>query len=393
MIHAENVTVDLVSELAKRDDVKRIFHDREITLPAPPDTSGEAGLLEVSAIGANLKAIAAPEVWELGFRGQGIVVAGQDTGVEWDHPALKPHYRGLTGEAVDHTYSWHDSIKEPISYGSNKCGYNLKAPCDDNRHGTHTIGTIIGDDGDSKKIGVAPGARWMACRNMDQGLGKPSTYIDCFEFFLAPYPQNGDPFTEGRPDLAPHVMNNSWGCLGSEGCQGGEFIGVLKALKAAGVMVIASAGNSGPGCSTMTVGPSFHSNLTFSVGAINHVDNKIPSFSSRGPSTFDQSIGPDVVAPGVNILSSIPGGRYSGFFWSGTSMSSPHVAGLVALMWSANPKLIGEIDATADLIQKTATPVTVEESCGGVPGSEIPNNTSGYGNIHALRAVEAALSL
>ena len=75
-----------------------------------------------------------------------------------------------------------------------------QAPCDDKGHGTHTIGTAIGDDGMGNQIGMAPGAKWIGCRNMDQGNGTPARYIECMEFFLAPYPVGGTP-AQGDPTL------------------------------------------------------------------------------------------------------------------------------------------------------------------------------------------------
>ena len=116
----------------------------------------------------------------------------------WTHNALKPHYRGWDGVTADHNYNWHDSIHDSVG---NPCGNDSPFPCDDNGHGTHTIGTAIGDDGMGNQIGMAPGAKWIGCRNMDQGDGTPARYIECMEFFLAPYPVGGDPSQATRPKL------------------------------------------------------------------------------------------------------------------------------------------------------------------------------------------------
>ena len=131
--------------------------------------------------------------------------------MRWTHNALKPQYRGWNGSTADHNYNWHDSIHS----GGGACGPNTQAPCDDNGHGTHTTGTTSGDDGAGNQIGVAPGAKWIGCRNMDQGNGTPATYTECFQFFIAPTDLNGQ---NPDPTLRPHVMNNSWGCPPSEGC-------------------------------------------------------------------------------------------------------------------------------------------------------------------------------
>jgi hypothetical protein len=151
--------------------------------------------------------VKAPDVWNTyGKRGEGIVVATADTGVQWDHPALQPHYRGWNGVTATHTYNWHDAVHAPAS---TSCGADTTIPCDDDGHGTHVTGIMVGDDGAGNQIGVAPGAQWIGCRNMASGDGTIPRYIECFEFFLAPYPPSGNPLTDGRPDLAADIINNS----------------------------------------------------------------------------------------------------------------------------------------------------------------------------------------
>ncbi len=150
----------------------------------------------------------APAVWALGYTGQGIVIAGADTGIRWTHNALKPHYRGWDGTVANHNFNWHDSIHNSVS---NPCGNDSPQPCDDFFHGTHTIATAIGDDGAGNQVGMAPGAKWIGCRNMDVGNGTPARYIECMEFFLAPYPVGGVP-AQGDPSLAPDITTNSWAC-------------------------------------------------------------------------------------------------------------------------------------------------------------------------------------
>ena len=135
----------------------------------------------------------------LGYRGEGRVVAGADTGVRWDHPSLKSHYRGWDGQNVSHDYNWHDAIQ------------NSQSPIDPHGHGTFTVSEMVGDDGLGNQIGVAPGAKWIACRNMDSGgNGTPAWYTDCFQYLIAPYPYNQP--DKGDPTKAPDSINNSWGC-------------------------------------------------------------------------------------------------------------------------------------------------------------------------------------
>ena len=271
----------------------------------------------------------------MGFTGQGIVVAGQDTGIQWDHPALKNHYRGWNGTTASHDYNWHDSIHDT---GSN-CGANSPYPCDDNGHGTHTMGTVVGDDGGSNQIGMAPGAKWIGCRNMNEGVGSPVTYLECFEFFLAPYPVGGTP-AQGNPDLAPDVTNNSWGCPfgappAGEGCVVNSLLAAVQAQRVAGIMTVVSAGNDGSGCSTTNDPPSYHDEV-YTVGALNTGTDGIASFSSRGPVTQDGSNRrkPDITAPGTSIRSSVPGGGYS-------SAYQRHVDGRAARGGGGGTALVG----------------------------------------------------
>ena len=350
--------------------------------PAPTAAGGvRPGLTGVVEWG--VAAVHAPEVWAQGATGQGIVVADADTGNDYTHPALRPHYRGtLSGGGVLHDYSWHDAIH---SVSGNPCGSDAPAPCDDGSHGTHTAGTIVGDDGAGNQIGVAPGARYIACRNMERGFGTPERYTECFQFFIAP--------TDSRdknpdPDRRPHVINNSWGCPRSEGCAPGALALVVANTQAAGIFVEASAGNAGPGCSTVNDDPAILPEA-FATGAYDSA-GQLARFSSRGLVTVDGSgrLKPDVVAPGVRVRSSIPGGRFASF--SGTSMAGPHVVGVVALLWSARPGLKRQIEATKAILRASAVPsigLRATEVCGGMSSDFVPNPTFGYGRIDALAAV------
>jgi serine protease AprX len=365
-----------------------------VTMPATNWLKPWRGLAaaQSQALPYGLEFTQATDVWALGFRGQGIVIASQDTGVEWDHPALLAQYRGVVSDTttmsytVDHVYNWFDAV--PTAGRPARCDSDPQIPCDDHGHGTHTVGTLVGDataDGDTI-LGMAPAAQWIGCRNMDHGVGTPASYIACFEFFLAPYPQGGDPMTDGKPELGPHIINNSWGCPPSEGCDADTLRATVERVRAAGKMVVASAGNDGSGCFTVQ-DPIGIYDATFSVGAHSSTGT-IAGFSSRGPVTVDDSdrLKPDLTAPGVGVRSATVGRGYS--ILNGTSMASPHVAGAVALLWSAIPTLTGQIDLTEQVLLKSATPVPSALCTGAF--DVVPNNTYGYGRLDVLAAVQLA---
>lgn len=370
MIAVKTGNFELVKELAARPEVARIEANPRIrAIDTEPEFTSPA------EVRWNLSRINADKVWALGFRGQNMIIASNDTGVQWDHPALIRQYRGWDGTTANHNYHWHDAIDRTAE------------PSDPNGHGTLTLGVVVGDDGAGNPIGVAPSAKWIACRNMDaEGFGSPASYTECFEFFLAPYPIGGDPMTQGDPSKAPHVINNSWGCPPEEGCSVDTLKAVIENVRAAGIFVVAAAGNDGPLCSTVSIPPALYA-AAFTVGATNQFDN-IARFSSRGPVTVDGSnrLKPDVTAPGVAIRSSLPNNRYGSF--RGTSLAAPHVTGTVALLWSAAPALIEKLEETEKIIRESATDKPSDEcDAGGVP-----NNTYGWGIIDALAAVKAALS-
>ena len=197
-----------------------------------------------------------------------------------------------------------------------------------------------------------------------------------------------------NPALRPHVLNNSWGCPVSEGCTThAELETIVNNTQAAGIFVEVSAGNSGPGCSTVADPPAEYS-ASFSTGAID-INNTLAGFSSRGPSTFynPNLLKPNVSAPGVNVRSSTRTSDTSFGAMSGTSMAGPHVVGVVALLWSARPFLVRNIAATKTILQNTANPAVIVSSpqtCGGISSSQIPNNSFGYGRVDALAAVNSA---
>lgn len=382
----------LIQELAQRDDVSEIVNNPTSHFSLPPAENSFNSTLQTRGaeqVAWGVKRIKADSVWLLGYQGQGVIIAGEDTGYDWTHPALKPKYRGWNGTTADHNYNWYDGIHADTSKKGNPCGYDIKYPCDDGSHGTHTMGTMIGSN-DTLITGVAPYAKWIGARNMDRGDGSLQSYVDCFQFFLAPTDTLGK---NPLPKKAPHVINNSWYCSTGEGCNSSNFNileSAVNACRAAGIVIVVSAGNSGSACSTVTGPPAFFSK-SFSVGATRS-DDTIANFSSRGPVTIDGSgrMKPNISAPGVGILSTIPNNNFSSAF-SGTSMAGPHVAGVVALMISANPALAGQVDTIERIIELTAKPMTTTQNCGSIQGTQVPNHTYGFGRIDALAAVKKGL--
>ncbi|WP_052597305.1 S8 family serine peptidase [Aureispira sp. CCB-QB1] len=381
----------LLEALAKREEVALIAPNPKIynNLPNRPDGSSLNAHLARGprAYEWGIGMIRAHLLWNQNLKGAGVVVGGQDTGYEWIHPALRNQYRG---DSLDHNYHWHDAIHGQLSADTfNKCGYDVNYPCDDATHGTHTMGTMIGDDGLGNQIGVAPEAEWIGCRNMENGWGTPATYIECFEWFLAPTDTNN---LNPNPSMAPHVIANSWGCPPVEGCNPSNFHIMQLAvenLKNAGVFVVVSAGNDGwAGCNSIR-NPAAIYEASFSVGATDILDT-LTNFSSLGSVTSDGSMRmkPNVVAPGAGIRSSIPNGGYAAY--SGTSMAGPHVAGAVALLINAKPSLAGNVDSLETLLEMTADTVYTyrDDTCGTTSQYVFPNNMVGYGRINLYKALQ-----
>lgn len=310
--------------------------------------------------------IGADEVWADGITGQGVVVGNIDTGVDYLHEALVGSYRGnLGGGSFEHSYNWWDP--------TGICG---DVPCDNALHGTHTMGTMVGGDGAgpfSPDIGVAPGAQWIAAKGCEEVFCSEFALLSSGEFMVAPTDLNGE---NPDPDKRPHILNNSWG-----GGPGEDwYLDVVTAWRAAGIIPVFSSGNPGPDCG---FGGSPGDYLeAFSAGATD-IDDIIADFSGRGPSVFGK-VNPDISAPGVDVVSSIPDDEYAAF--SGTSMAAPHTSGALALMLSAAPGLIGDFEAATSAVRDTALDI-IDESCGGDPDGD-PNNVYGDGRIDALAAVQ-----
>ncbi len=353
-----------------------------------PDTS--AALLDngINAIEPNLTHVNADDVWAMGIDGAGLVIANIDTGVRYSHQALVGQYRGNLGGTFDHNYNWFN----PDDLGDN-------VPRDGNGHGTHTMGTMVGNDGGSNQIGIAPGAEWIACAGCPDGGCTDSALLGCGQFIAAPTDLAGN---NADPDLRPNAVNNSWGDCGQT--YDDWFAGVISAWHAVGTYPIFSNGNASncgysapPGLNTVG-NPARSGNVT-GVGSSGEQNGLYASHSNWGPTDDPDTINPvtgfemmkpQVLAPGVSIRSSVPGSDTSyEDGWSGTSMSAPHVTGLVALIWQAAPCLIGDYATTEEIIESTAVDMVYDDGSALTP-TNFPNFATGWGEIDALAAVNMA---
>ncbi|WP_246148156.1 S8 family serine peptidase [Nonomuraea turkmeniaca] len=348
---------DLAAEIAKLPEVAEIAPDEIIELPEPKTGVAQA---MAGTVEWNVDRVNAPKVWdELGDRGEGIVIASLDSGVQWDHPALIGGYRGTQADGtVDHNYNWYD----PTGACPNR------TPCDDRGHGTHVTGTLAGAGG----IGVAPGAKWITTKGCGIGGCPGYALLAAGEWILAPTDLG---LQNPRPDLAPDIVNNSWGRAGLDLW----YKEIVEAWVAAGIFPAFSNGNNGPECTT-TGSPGGYA-AAYSAGSFD-VNGAIMPESSRGPGENGE-VKPNIAAPGVNVRSAVPGSAYG--IKSGTSMASPHVAATVALMWSASPALRGDVEATRALLDGSASDVDATY-CGGTAAD---NFTFGEGKLDAYAAVKA----
>ncbi len=363
IFHVE-ATREGIEALTTRQDLDILYANFPIELIKPVEYEYDGNLLLGHEIG--LERINALAAWENGWTGAGRVVMNIDTGVDGTHPALSERFRGDVDGDGDYDESWLDPYDTEWDF-----------PQDGASHGTHTMGTICGRSASGDTVGVAIDAQWIASAAVDRG-GIDRTIQDILISFEWAVDPDGDPETQDNPD----AIGNSWGIpdnIGWEDCDR-TFWQVIDNVEAAGSVVIFSAGNEGYNGlrSPADRAETFYN--VFSVGAVNgsNPDLPIASFSARGPTECaegDLAIKPEVVAPGVNVRSSVPGGGYSTM--SGTSMSSPHVTGAVAVMRQANPDL--DADTIKEILMATAHDLPFDN-----PDGE--DNTFGHGIIDLYEA-------
>ncbi|MBU8694991.1 S8 family peptidase [Bacillus pumilus] len=360
-------TKEVMERVAAFPEVDQVLPNetRQIHRPVDLKTKQKKQMKAVDGVEWNISQIHAPDAWALGYDGTGTVVASIDTGVEWDHPALKEKYRGFDPAHPNeptHEFNWYDATT-----GS-------EAPYDDLEHGTHVTGTMVGSEPDGKnQIGVAPGAKWIAVKAFSEDGGTDADLLDAGEWILAPKDDAGNP----HPEKAPDVVNNSWG--GGPGLDD-WYKDVVNAWRAADIFPEFSAGNTdlfNPGGEGSIANPANYQEA-FATGATDQ-NNQLGSFSLQGPSPYGV-MKPDIVAPGVNIRSSIPGKGYEDG-WNGTSMAGPHVSAVVALLRQAQSDL--SVEQIEQILIDTAKPLTDQQF------PESPNNGYGAGLVDAREAITA----
>ena len=277
-----------------------------VTLPPP---GGEL-------VQDNLERVDIDSLWADGYRGQGVVVAILDSGVDSEHEDLADRWRGGTN-------SWFDPYLEQ------------SAPKDLTGHGTAVASLVLGGNAAASYLGVAPNAQWIAARIFDNvGGSSESAISDALQWILDP---DGNAATDDYPD----IVQNSWGLAGTEGSCFNPFAAELAAIDAFGIDIVFAAGNSGlsgPGAGGFSsyLVPAGDSHA-ISVGALQATDTLLFA-SSRGPDRCGSAVIPSLVAPGFNLRTADL--TFGGFDTdattvnTGTSFSSPHMSGALALLRS-----------------------------------------------------------
>lgn len=368
---AVTASKSVVEKMAEFTEVKTILLDEKQTLhPVSEETVKTATVQTTTdeSIEWNINRVGAPAVWAKGITGEGTVVANIDSGVKLEHPALLESYRGYDPNnptVFNHEFNWYDAV------------LRVRAPNDSDGHGTHTMGIMVGQEADGQnKIGVAPGAKWIAARAFFGGESYDSYLINAAQWVLAPTDANGVP----HPEMAPDVVNNSWG---GRPLNNDWFRYLVQAWREAGILPVFSVGNAGIGNPADPATASAPANYpeALAVGATTNTDD-LASFSLRGPSERGD-VKPDISAPGASIRSSLPGENWYTFTYgnmNGTSMAAPHVAAAALLLRDVDPELT--VDEIVDILKLSATTKT------DAAYPESPNNGYGYGLLNVLSAVE-----
>ncbi|CAG7816610.1 unnamed protein product [Allacma fusca] len=347
--------LDLVSKLMKLEDILEIKEEAFIPLDEPMDLQILDNLTEtnVKEQGWGVQQVQAPDVWNLGETGEGIIVCSIDTGVRASHEALRNNFLGEFG--------WYDAVQK------------ISEPYDDFGHGTHVMGVIAG----SKNIGVAPGSKWSACKACGPGGCSEFLLLVCGQWVACPTFRNG---SLSNCSATPHVVSNSWG---------GEigniwYSGVAKVWHMAGIISVFAIGNIGPACGTANSPGDYDNVIGVGASCRNHT---VARFSSSGPSKIATRVKPDVSAPGHKILSAYHRHDTAYAILSGSSTASPCAAGVVALLLGKK-KSLSFVDVLSALQAGSGRTKSSGYACSDKDDSHFPNYHAGYGRINARKSLE-----
>ncbi|MEO7199569.1 MAG: S8 family serine peptidase, partial [Dokdonella sp.] len=394
-IAISNLTAPMLSSLESSANVELIRAQRNIPLPVEEVSFGGP---ELDAVVSSVARIKAPDVWALGYKGAGIVLANIDSGVRHTHAAVVNQYRGnLGGGSFDHLYNWYD----PYNHAT--------VPRTTHDHGSHTMGTMVGDNGGTEQIGVSPESKWINCIGFGEAGagGTDAGLLECGQWMLAPTDFAGTP-SSADPTKRPDVVNNSWGDCGQS--YDTWYENVIDGWIAAGIAPVFSNGNaSNCGYSSNpplnTVGNPARSGKVLGIGSTGTNNGQYANHSNKGPTdnlntglpNYPDPLGfanlkPNFMAPGVNIRSALATSNTAYGTMTGTSMSAPAATGVIGLMWSAAPCLKGNYGRTGTILMQTAVRIPVSTGSPSDGPGNIPNQATGWGEVDALAAVNAGIA-
>jgi len=338
-------TKEVIEFLANKEEVEYITLDSKIkTKDFKPGA-------QISLVEWNILNVKADSCWMAGYTGEGIIIGHLDTGVDINHPALQGKWLSPY---------WYDAINQQPT------------PYDDNGHGTHTMGIILGGDGlgpFQDDIGVAPSAKFVACKVLDSTGTFQMSWIYCGIQKLVDWKGQG---------INIRVVSGSWS---SDSTTFLDLWNAILGLRNVDIIPVFEIGDYGP--DSGTAGTPGNYPILIGVGATDENDY-VALFSARGPAPdtppWNGALKPDLCAPGVNIRSSIPGGGYA--VYSGTGMATPHVAGGIAIILQKCPYL------SFSEIYNVLTQYAKRPS----HGAPYPNNSYGWGILDIYQALLHACS-